>query len=116
MSENKPYQLSCPFCNQTFPVEIGVSKEAYQDQPKPTTNMPINVKDVCEALPQDILPNLNVAVNKHDPKTIHIVPKKYLGKENFYKVTKAVKAMQGEWVSQGKHSYWWVPATQEVEM
>jgi len=115
MSENKPYQLSCPFCNQTFPVEIGVSKEAYQNKPKPTTNMPINGKDVCEALPQDILPNLIVTPNKSG-QTIHIVPKKYLGKENFYKVSKAVKAMHGEWVSQGKHSYWWVPATQEVEV
>jgi len=38
----------------------------------------------------------------------------YLLTKNF-KVTKAVKAVRGEWVSQGKHSYWWVPATQEVE-
>ena len=114
MSENKPYVLSCPFCNQSFPVEIGVSKQAYKD--KPTANIDTAVKDVCEALPQDILPNLNVAVNKRDPKTIHIVPKKFLGKENWYKVSKAVKAMHGEWVSQGKHSYWWVPSSQEVEV
>jgi hypothetical protein len=112
MSESKPYQMSCPFCNQTFPVEIGISKEAYED--KPTAKIDIAVKDVCEALPQDILPNLNVAVNKRDPKTIHIVPKKFLGKENWYKVSRSVKTMRGEWVSQGKHSYWWVPATQEV--
>jgi len=43
----------------------------------PTIN--ITVKDVCQFLPQDNLPNLNVAVNKRDPKTIHIVPKKFLG-------------------------------------
>ena len=114
MSENKPYMMECPFCNQTFPVEIGVSKQAYKD--KSTANTNLTVEDVCEALPQDILPNLNVAVNKRDPKTIHIVPKKFLGKENWYKVSKAVKAMRGEWVSQGKHSYWWVPATQETEI
>jgi len=114
MSEAKPYEMTCPFCNQTFPVEIGISKQAYQD--KPTANINLNVKDVCEALPQDILPNLSVAASKHDSKTIHIVPKKFLGKENFYKVTKAVKAMRGEWVSQGKHSYWWIPATQEIEV
>jgi hypothetical protein len=114
MTENKPYQLTCPFCNRDFPVEIGISKQAYEDK---TTTINVKVEDVCQALPQDVLPDLNVAVSKHtSPETIHIVPKKYLGKENFYKVTKAVKAMHGEWVSQGKHSYWWVPAIQQVEV
>ncbi len=115
MSEQKPYQLSCPFCSQTFPVEICVSKEAYQDKPKPTPTLDVAVRDVCEALPQDVLSNLNVALNKSG-QNIHIVPKKYLGKENFYKVSKAVKDMHGEWVSQGKSSYWWAPVTQEVEV
>ena len=114
MSESKPYLMSCPFCNQTFPVEIGISKQAYEDNP--TASINVTVEDVCQALPQDVLPNLNVAVKKRDPKTIHIVPKKFLGKENWYKVSKAVKALRGEWVSQGKHSYWWVPTTQEVEV
>lgn len=115
MNESKPYQLTCPFCNRDFPVEIGVSKQAFKDQP--TAAIDVKVEDVCQALPQDVLPDLNVALSKHsDPRMIHIVPKKYLGKENFYKVTKSVKAMRGEWVSQGKHSYWWVPATQEVEV
>jgi len=114
MSESKPYQLTCPFCNRDFPVEIGVSKQAYKDQP--TATIDVKVQDVCQALPQDVLPDLNVAVSKHTtPETIHIVPKKFLGKENFYKVTKTVKAMHGEWVSQGKHSYWWVPAIEKVE-
>jgi len=109
MTENKSYELTCPFCNRGFPVDIGISKQAYKDQ---TTTVNVKVEDVCQALPKDVLPNLNVAVSKHtSPETIHIVPKKYLGKENFYKVTKAVKAMRGEWVSQGKHSYWWVPAS-----
>lgn len=97
-------------------MEIGISSEAYRDKPKPTTTINISVKDVCEALPQDVLPDLHVAVNKQDPKTIHITPKKFLGKEKFYKVSKAVKKMHGEWVSQGKRSYWWVPASQEVEV
>ena len=112
MTEKETGDFKCPSCGVSLNVLI--SKEAYQD--KPTANIDLTVKDVCEALPQDILPNLAVAVNKHDPKTILIVPKKYLGKENFYKVTKAVKNMQGEWVSQGRHSYWWVPANQEVEL
>jgi len=115
MTENKPYLLACPFCNRDFPVEIGVSKQAYKDESTTTINM--KVEGVRRALPQDVLPNLNVAASKHtSPEAIHIVPKKYLGKENFYKVTKAVKAMRGEWVSQGKHSYWWVPTNQQVEM
>lgn len=114
MTENKPYQLICPFCNRDFPVEIGISKQAYVD--KQTTTLNVKVEDVRQALPEDVLPNLNVASSKHsNPPTIHIVPRKFLGKENFYKVMKAVKAMRGEWVSQGKHSYWWVPATQKVE-
>lgn len=115
MTENKPHQLTCPFCNRDFPVEIGVSKQVYKDQP--TATIDVKVQDVCRAMPQDVLPDLNVALSKHsDPRRIHIVPKKFLGKENFYKVMKAVKAMHGEWVSQGKHSYWWVPATQQVEV
>lgn len=115
MTENKTYQLTCPFCNRDFPLEIGISKQAYKD--KATANINVKVEDVRQALPQDVLPDLNVAVSKHTtPVTIHIVPKKFLGKENFYKVSKAVKSMRGEWVSQGKHSYWWVPATQQVEM
>jgi len=114
MTENKPHQLTCPFCNRDFPVEIGISKQAFKDK---ATTVNVKVEDVCQALPQDVLSDLNVAVSKHtNPETIHIVPKKYLGKENFYKVTKAVKAMNGEWVSQGKHSYWWVPAAQQVEV
>jgi hypothetical protein len=114
MSKHKPYQMSCPFCSQTFPVEIGISKQAYQDKQKPTANINTTIRDVCEALPQDILPDLNVAPNKSG-QNVHIVPKKYLGKENFYKVSKAINAMRGEWVSQGKLSYWWVPTTQKVE-
>ena len=114
MSEKEIGDFKCPSCGVFLNVLI--SKEAYQDKLKPTTTLNIAVKDVCEALPQDILPDLNVAVNRQDSKTIHIVPKKYLGKENFYKVTKAVKNMRGEWVSQGKHSYWWVPATKEMEV
>lgn len=116
MSETQPYNLTCPFCNQTFPVEIGISRQAYKDKHEQTATIKTTVEDVKTMIPQDVLPDLNVAVNKQDPKTIHIVPKKYLGKENFYKVTKAVKNMQGEWVSQGKHSYWWVPTNQEVEL
>ncbi len=111
---DKPFELTCPFCSQTFPVDIGISKQAYKD--KPATNTNVTVQDVCSALPKNILPNLSVAVSRHDPKTIHIVPKKFLGKEKFYEVTKAVKDMHGEWVSQGKHSYWWVPAIQQAEL
>jgi len=115
MSKSESYRLTCPFCNRDFQVEIGISKQAYKDQSTATIN--VKVEDVRQALPQDVLPNLNVALSEHtSPNTIHIVPKMYLGKENFYKVTKAVKAMRGDWVSQGKHSYWWVPAAQKVEI
>ena len=111
MIEKEAVDFKCPSCG--VPLNVLISKEAFKD--KPTANLDVTVQDVCSALPRDVLPNLTVAVSKHSPNTIHIVPKKFLGKENFYKVTKAVKAMRGEWVSQGKHSYWWVPATQDVE-
>jgi len=112
MTEDEVEDFKCPSCGVALNVLI--SKEAYKD--KPTENTNEAAKEVCEALPQDILPNLNVAVNKRDPKTIHIVPKKFLGKENWYKVSQAVKALRGEWVSQGRHSYWWVPTTQQTEV
>lgn len=115
MTENKPYQLTCPFCNRDFPVEIGVSKQAYKD--KQATTLNVKVEDVRKTLPQEVLPNLNVALSKNsNPQVIHIVPKKFLGKENFYKVMEAVKAMNGEWVSQGKHSYWWVPTVEKANV
>ena len=76
----------------------------------------VKVDDVRKALPQDVLPNLNVAASKTDLKTIFIVPNKFLGKENFYRVNGVIKEMRGEWVSQGRHSYWWVPATEKVEL
>jgi hypothetical protein len=112
MTEKEIEDFRCPSCGVSLNVLI--SKEAYQD--KPATNIDLTVKDVCDGLPPEILPDLTVAVSKRVPRIIHVVPKKFLGKENFHKVSKAIKAMQGEWVSQGKHSYWWVPATQEVEI
>jgi len=104
--ETKP-DFKCPSCG--VPLTVLIHTEAY----KPTT-INVTVKDVCEALPQDILPNLQVEQSKN-PDFIHITPKKYLGKENFKKVSQAVKKMRGEWVSKGKESYWWVPTKQEVE-
>jgi len=102
--------FKCPSCGVSLVVLI--STEAYKD--KPTATIRRTVEDVKTMLPQDILPDLNIAFSKNQ-QTIHIVPKKFLGKENFYKVQKAVENMRGEWVSQGKQSYWWVPTKQEVE-
>lgn len=114
MTEKETGDFKCPSCG--VPLNVLISKEAYEKKPEQTATIKTTVEDVKTLLPQDILPDLNVAVNKQDSKTIHIVPKKYLGKENFYKVSKAVQNMHGEWVSKGKHSYWWIPTTQEAEV
>jgi hypothetical protein len=106
--------FKCPSCGVSLVVLI--STEAYRDESKPSATIKRTVEDVAKALPQDVLPDLNVALNKHDKKTIHIKPKKFLGKEKFKAVSKAVKEMHGEWVSQGKQSYWWVPTKETVEV
>lgn len=104
MNEKEVEEFNCPSCG--VPLNVLISREAYKDNQ--TAAVDLKVEDVCQALPPDVLPNLNVALSKHSsPQVIHIVPKKFLGKENFYKVMEAVKAMRGEWASQGKHSYWW---------
>jgi uncharacterized Zn finger protein (UPF0148 family) len=114
MKEPNPQgDFKCPSCGVSLVVLI--STEAYREESKPTATIKRTLEDVKTMLPQDILEDLNVAFSKNK-ETIHIVPKKFLGKENFYKVQKAVKNMHGEWVSQGKKSYWWVPTKETVEV
>lgn len=108
---NQEGDFKCPSCGVSLAVLI--CSEAYKE--KPTTTIKRTVEDVKTMLPQDVPEDLNIAFSKNQ-QTIHITPKKFLGKERFYKVQKAVKNMHGEWVSQGKQSYWWVPAVETVEV
>ena len=108
MTEKETEDFKCPSCG--VHLNVLISKEAYKD--KPTAKIPRTAEAVRKALPNSVVDDLTIVEKE---STYHIKPKKFLGKESFAKVMQVVKNLHGEWVSQGKHSYWWVPATQEVE-
>ncbi|MCK4478864.1 hypothetical protein KAU88_10140 [Candidatus Bathyarchaeota archaeon] len=102
MNEKKTKDFSCPSCGVSLNVLI--SREAYKE--KSTAEIPRTAEAVRKALPSDVIPDLTIVEKE---STYNIVPKKFLGKENYWKVMQVVKNLHGEWVSQGKTSYWWVP-------
>jgi len=105
MTEKEAEEFNCPSCGVQLNVLIG--KEAYKD--KPTAKIPRTAEAIRKALPSDVVGDLTIVEKE---STYHIVPKKFLGKENYWKVMQVVKNLRGEWVSQGKTSYWWVPKTE----
>jgi len=109
--EPKPYDFQCPFCNQKIPLVVAVSREAYKD--KPTAVITRTVETIRKSLPTSTLNDLTI---EEKEQTFHIKPKKFLGKEAFGMIQKVVKDLGGEWVSQGKTSYWWVPKSEMVEV
>ena len=109
MSEKEIEGFRCPNCRTTLTVLI--SSEAYKDNP--TTKIPRTSEAVRKALPSDVVGDLTIVEKE---STYYIVPKKFLGKENFAKIMEVVKNLHGEWVSQGKTSYWWVPKKEIIEL
>jgi hypothetical protein len=105
--ENNQSELPCPFCNRLLLLRIEVPKQVSTGNA--STTMDRKVEEIRKRLPQDIVPDLNVALNKYEPDKIHVTPKRFLGRDNFWKVSKILKELGGEYVSQGKQSYWWVP-------
>ena len=67
---------------------------------------PRAAETVRDALPSDVISDLTIIEKE---STFHIVPKKFLGKDKFREIMRVVNDLHGEWVSQGKTSYWWVP-------
>lgn len=105
MSEKEAKDFNCPSCG--VPLNVLINSEAYKED-KPTAKIPRTAEAVRRALPSDVAADLTIVEKE---STFHIVPKKFLGKENYWKVMQVVKNLHGEWVSQGKTSYWWVPKT-----
>ena len=105
----KEEDFNCPSCGVSLNVLI--SKEAYKD--KPTAKIPRTAEAVRKALPNSVVDDLTIVEKE---STYHIVPKKFLGKPNFAKVMQVVKDLHGQYVSQGKASYWRVPKTETVEL
>ena len=102
MTEKETKEFKCPSCGVSLNVLI--SKEAYKDNQ--TAKIPRTAEAVRKALPSDVVTDLTIMEKE---SIYHIVPKKFLGKENFAKIMQVVNRLHGEWVSQGKTSYWWVP-------
>ena len=109
MTEKEDRDFRCPSCGVSLNVLI--SKEAYRDNP--TAKIPRTAETVRKAMPDGVVNDLTIVEKE---STYHIVPKKFLGKPNFAKIMQIVKNLHGEYVSQGKTSYWWVPKTETVEL
>ena len=109
MSEKEDRDFRCPSCGVSLNVLI--SKEAYKDNP--TAKIPRTAEAVRKAMPNGVVNDLTIVEKE---ATYHIVPKKFLGKPNFAKIMQIVKNLHGEYVSQGKTSYWWVPKTETVDL
>lgn len=101
--------FNCPSCGA--PLNVLINKEAYKDTP--TAKISRTAEAVRKALPNDVVQDLTIVEKE---STYHIVPKKFLGKANFAKVMQVIKNLHGEYVSQGKTSYWWVPKMETVEL
>jgi len=109
MNEKETRDFNCPGCGVSLNVLI--SREAYKE--KSTAKIPRTAEAVRKALPSDVAGDLTIVEKE---STYNIVPKKFLGKQNFAKIMEVVKNLHGEWVSQGKTSYWWVSKTETVEL
>lgn len=104
MSKEVPKDFNCPGCG--VPLNVLINQEAYRDEKTTRTR---NAETVRKALPPDVVGDLTIV---EEENKYHIVPKKFLGKQNFAKIMEVVKNLHGEWMSQGKTSYWWVPKTE----
>lgn len=109
MTEKDAGDFSCPGCGVSLNVLI--SREAYRE--KPTAKLSRTAEAVRRALPQSVVNDVTIVEKE---STYHIIPKKFLGKPNFASIMQSVQRFHGEWVSQGKTSYWSVPKTEKVEL
>ncbi|MEM3823768.1 MAG: hypothetical protein QXH87_02430, partial [Candidatus Bathyarchaeia archaeon] len=96
------FKVKCPRCQQELVIGLYIPKEAYQN-----TKPPVDTKDLEAIFNPDIAKHLKFT--RKDDNTITITPTRYLGKENFLKIAKQVKTLGGDYVSQGKNSYFWIP-------
>jgi hypothetical protein len=109
MTEKEAEGFRCPSCGALL--NVSIDKEAYRNET--TAKIPRTAEAVRKTLPSDVVDSLTIVEKE---STYHLVPKKFLGKENFAKTMQVVNRLHGEWVSQGKTSYWWVPKTEEVDL
>ena len=103
MSEKEIKDFNCPSCG--VPLNVLINSEAYKED-KPTAKIPRTAETLRRALPSDVVRDLTIVEKEN---AFHIVPKKFLGKDSFREIMQVVNELHGEWVSQGKTSYWWVP-------
>jgi len=71
---------------------------------------PYDASSLFNKFPAELRPQLIFDYDNEDE--VRIRPRKYLGSDNWYKITKVVKSLGGDWVSKGKgdkNAYWSVP-------
>ena len=108
MSKEVPKDFNCPGCG--VPLNVLINEEAYRDEEPSKTR---TVEAIRKTLPPEVVKDVTIVEKE---ATYHLVPKKFLGKPSFALIMKTVNRLHGEWVSQGKTSYWWVPKTETVEL
>lgn len=68
--------------------------------------------EVKQAFPEDLQGILEFVLTED---CVKIVPRQYLGSDNFAKILKIVKSKNGEYVSAGKDSHFKIPKTNQAE-
>jgi hypothetical protein len=90
----------------------GVPQQPTEQKPKPqTTGQTRSIDDVRLSFPSEIEDRLSIE-DKGD--YFQIKPKKFLGSDNFAKVSSAVRGMGGEYISAGKDSHFRIPKKKET--
>jgi hypothetical protein len=73
-------------------------------QPAQTLTPDIKLAKILASFPEEILNLINI--NSEENNMFYIIkPKQFLGSENFAKIASTVRALGGEYVSQGKESH-----------
>jgi hypothetical protein len=113
MSKEEQLKTKCPRCQMDIVIGLYVPKEAYQDNKQyvpDASKQSLTVKDAEILFDPDIAKNLTFTMADDD--TILVKPIKFLGKETFWKLLSQVKSLGGNYVSQKKNSYFYIPAKQ----
>jgi uncharacterized Zn finger protein (UPF0148 family) len=99
-------EVKCPLCGQTLTVQIVPAQTSEEKQ-----TVTVTAKDIAEVLPPDIKELMTV--EDLDKDYIKVKPKQFLGKKMFAISAQFVRdELHGEYVSQGKDSYFKVPKQQ----
>jgi len=94
-------EVKCPLCGKTLTVQVAPAKQTVL----------VSAKDITEVLPPDIKELMTV--EDLNQEWIKVKPKRYLGTKMFAIAAQFLcEELHGEYISQGKNSYFRIPKEQ----